>query len=166
MDPVKQIESRVTTPQTNCQTVCGGAETKIPGPGDRDRRRGYSLNRDCVNGRVNGLPELISSSLLSVFDDILPAVISAINRVVSLAVLNFTVNIDNAICYFRPQPIAGKASCLQGQDRSAVTHPSSSHARNVGIERKLHFEILFHLVVLCYVSKHSYRRVFWNLDVE
>ncbi|KAG8281272.1 hypothetical protein J6590_062188 [Homalodisca vitripennis] len=29
----------------------------------------------------------------------------------------------------KPQPIAGQASCLQGQDRSAVTHLSSSHAR-------------------------------------
>ncbi|KAG8289035.1 hypothetical protein J6590_007792 [Homalodisca vitripennis] len=28
-------------------TVCGGAETKIPGPDDRGGRRGYSLNRDC-----------------------------------------------------------------------------------------------------------------------
>ncbi|KAG8336593.1 hypothetical protein J6590_042114 [Homalodisca vitripennis] len=28
-----------------------------------------------------------------------------------------------------PPPMAGQAGCLQGQDRSAVTHPSSSHAR-------------------------------------
>ncbi|KAG8302376.1 hypothetical protein J6590_034689 [Homalodisca vitripennis] len=28
-----------------------------------------------------------------------------------------------------PTPMAGQAGCLQGQDRSAVTHPSSSHAR-------------------------------------
>ncbi|KAG8302822.1 hypothetical protein J6590_025100 [Homalodisca vitripennis] len=28
-----------------------------------------------------------------------------------------------------PLPIAGQAGCLLGQDRSAVTHPSSSHAR-------------------------------------
>ncbi|KAG8241312.1 hypothetical protein J6590_089002 [Homalodisca vitripennis] len=26
-------------------------------------------------------------------------------------------------------PTTGKAGCLQGQDRSAVTHPSSIHAR-------------------------------------
>ncbi|KAG8317475.1 hypothetical protein J6590_026629 [Homalodisca vitripennis] len=39
--------------QTNCEpgTVCGGAETKIPEPDDRGGRRGFSLNRDCVNGR-------------------------------------------------------------------------------------------------------------------
>ncbi|KAG8306655.1 hypothetical protein J6590_042439, partial [Homalodisca vitripennis] len=36
--------------------VCGRAETKIPGPDDRGGRWGYSLNRDCVNGRVNGIP--------------------------------------------------------------------------------------------------------------
>ncbi|KAG8335497.1 hypothetical protein J6590_066407 [Homalodisca vitripennis] len=36
--------------QTNLEpgTVCGDAETKIPD--DRGGRRGYSLNRDCVNG--------------------------------------------------------------------------------------------------------------------
>ncbi|KAG8312426.1 hypothetical protein J6590_023032 [Homalodisca vitripennis] len=28
-----------------------------------------------------------------------------------------------------PPPMAGQADCLQGQDRSAVTHASSSHAR-------------------------------------
>ncbi|KAG8316500.1 hypothetical protein J6590_049624 [Homalodisca vitripennis] len=28
-----------------------------------------------------------------------------------------------------PPPMAGQAGCLQGQGRSAVTHPSSSHAR-------------------------------------
>ncbi|KAG8260605.1 hypothetical protein J6590_093282 [Homalodisca vitripennis] len=28
-----------------------------------------------------------------------------------------------------PPPMAGQAGCLQGQDRSAVTYPSSSHAR-------------------------------------
>ncbi|KAG8269697.1 hypothetical protein J6590_101911 [Homalodisca vitripennis] len=28
-----------------------------------------------------------------------------------------------------PPQMAGQAGCLQGQDRSAVTHPSSSHAR-------------------------------------
>ncbi|KAG8262272.1 hypothetical protein J6590_055478 [Homalodisca vitripennis] len=28
-----------------------------------------------------------------------------------------------------PPQMAGKAGCLQGQDRLAVTHPSSSHAR-------------------------------------
>ncbi|KAG8336558.1 hypothetical protein J6590_042075 [Homalodisca vitripennis] len=28
-----------------------------------------------------------------------------------------------------PPPMAGQVGCLQGQDRSAVTHPSSSHAR-------------------------------------
>ncbi|KAG8268949.1 hypothetical protein J6590_011560 [Homalodisca vitripennis] len=28
-----------------------------------------------------------------------------------------------------PPPIAWEAGCLQGQDHSAVTHPSSSHAR-------------------------------------
>ncbi|KAG8267931.1 hypothetical protein J6590_039315 [Homalodisca vitripennis] len=28
-----------------------------------------------------------------------------------------------------PPPTAGQAGCFQGQDRSAVTHPSSSHAR-------------------------------------
>ncbi|KAG8296654.1 hypothetical protein J6590_051634 [Homalodisca vitripennis] len=26
-----------------------------------------------------------------------------------------------------PQPMAGQAGCLQGQDHSAVTHPSSSY---------------------------------------
>ncbi|KAG8316507.1 hypothetical protein J6590_049633 [Homalodisca vitripennis] len=29
-----------------------------------------------------------------------------------------------------PPPMAGQAGCLQGQNRSAVTHPSSSHARS------------------------------------
>ncbi|KAG8279485.1 hypothetical protein J6590_104371 [Homalodisca vitripennis] len=29
---------------------------------------------------------------------------------------------------FEPPPMAGQTDCLQGQDRSAVTHPSSSHA--------------------------------------
>ncbi|KAG8334030.1 hypothetical protein J6590_098523 [Homalodisca vitripennis] len=28
-----------------------------------------------------------------------------------------------------PPPMAGQAGCFQGQDRSAVTYPSSSHAR-------------------------------------
>ncbi|KAG8249375.1 hypothetical protein J6590_019662 [Homalodisca vitripennis] len=28
-----------------------------------------------------------------------------------------------------PPPMAGQAGCLQGQGRSAVTHPSSSHVR-------------------------------------
>ncbi|KAG8262965.1 hypothetical protein J6590_042766 [Homalodisca vitripennis] len=28
-----------------------------------------------------------------------------------------------------PPPTAGQANCLRGQDHSAVTHPSSSHAR-------------------------------------
>ncbi|KAG8287054.1 hypothetical protein J6590_047031 [Homalodisca vitripennis] len=28
-----------------------------------------------------------------------------------------------------PPPMAGQAGCLQGQDRSAVTHPSSRQAR-------------------------------------
>ncbi|KAG8336542.1 hypothetical protein J6590_042059 [Homalodisca vitripennis] len=28
-----------------------------------------------------------------------------------------------------PPPMAGQASCLEGQDRSAVTHPSRSHTR-------------------------------------
>ncbi|KAG8283946.1 hypothetical protein J6590_003638 [Homalodisca vitripennis] len=28
-----------------------------------------------------------------------------------------------------PPPMAGQAGCLQGQDHSAATHPSSSHAR-------------------------------------
>ncbi|KAG8303072.1 hypothetical protein J6590_018533 [Homalodisca vitripennis] len=30
---------------------------------------------------------------------------------------------------FQPPPIAGQTSCLQGQDRLAFTHPSSSHDR-------------------------------------
>ncbi|KAG8316479.1 hypothetical protein J6590_049603 [Homalodisca vitripennis] len=30
----------------------------------------------------------------------------------------------------KPPPMAGQAGCLQGQDRSAVNHPSSSHARH------------------------------------
>ncbi|KAG8295999.1 hypothetical protein J6590_067588 [Homalodisca vitripennis] len=29
----------------------------------------------------------------------------------------------------KPPPMAWQAGCLQGQDRSAATHPSSSHAR-------------------------------------
>ncbi|KAG8323296.1 hypothetical protein J6590_006303 [Homalodisca vitripennis] len=28
-----------------------------------------------------------------------------------------------------PPPMAGQAGCLQGQHRSAIIHPSSSHAR-------------------------------------
>ncbi|KAG8302162.1 hypothetical protein J6590_036050 [Homalodisca vitripennis] len=40
-----------------------------------------------------------------------------------------------------PPPMAGQAGCLQGRDRSAVTHPSSGHARrkcpgHVGRERQ------------------------------
>ncbi|KAG8328433.1 hypothetical protein J6590_001102 [Homalodisca vitripennis] len=30
----------------------------------------------------------------------------------------------------QPPPMVGQASCMQGQDRSAVTHLSSSHARH------------------------------------
>ncbi|KAG8261224.1 hypothetical protein J6590_078394 [Homalodisca vitripennis] len=37
-------------------SVVRGTETKITGPDDRGGRRGYSLNRDCVNGRVNEIP--------------------------------------------------------------------------------------------------------------
>ncbi|KAG8274234.1 hypothetical protein J6590_004256 [Homalodisca vitripennis] len=33
-----------------------------------------------------------------------------------------------------PPPTAGQAGCLQGQDRSAATHPSSSHARRCLID--------------------------------
>ncbi|KAG8308782.1 hypothetical protein J6590_101733, partial [Homalodisca vitripennis] len=33
-----------------------------------------------------------------------------------------------------PPPTAGQAGCLQGQDHSAVTHPSSSHARRCLIQ--------------------------------
>ncbi|KAG8331684.1 hypothetical protein J6590_035638 [Homalodisca vitripennis] len=30
-----------------------------------------------------------------------------------------------------PPAMAGQASCFQGQDRSAVTHPSSNHAQKL-----------------------------------
>ncbi|KAG8283943.1 hypothetical protein J6590_003635 [Homalodisca vitripennis] len=33
-----------------------------------------------------------------------------------------------------PPSTAGQAGCLQGQDRSAVIHPSSSHARRYLIQ--------------------------------
>ncbi|KAG8293247.1 hypothetical protein J6590_023410 [Homalodisca vitripennis] len=32
-----------------------------------------------------------------------------------------------------PPPVAGQAGCQQGQDRLAVTHPSSSHARRCAL---------------------------------
>ncbi|KAG8326272.1 hypothetical protein J6590_046541 [Homalodisca vitripennis] len=32
---------------------------------------------------------------------------------------------------FEPPPMAEQAGCLQGQDRSAVTHPSNSQARRI-----------------------------------
>ncbi|KAG8316486.1 hypothetical protein J6590_049610 [Homalodisca vitripennis] len=38
--------------------------------------------------------------------------------------------------------MAGQAGCLQGQDRSAVNHPSSSHARRCLICEPLIFDLL------------------------
>ncbi|KAG8248274.1 hypothetical protein J6590_044119 [Homalodisca vitripennis] len=48
-------EKRKTSLEIASKFLLRSPETKIPGPDDRGGRRGYSLNRDCVNGRVNGI---------------------------------------------------------------------------------------------------------------
>ncbi|KAG8247787.1 hypothetical protein J6590_054004 [Homalodisca vitripennis] len=42
---------------------------------------------------------------------------------------SLTLNGNGLKVTSEPPPTAGQAGCLQGQDRSAVTNPSSSHAR-------------------------------------
>ncbi|KAG8262689.1 hypothetical protein J6590_049237 [Homalodisca vitripennis] len=43
--------------------------------------------------------------------------------------LTSNLGINNLKVTSEPPPMVGQAGCLQGQDRSAVTHPSSSHSR-------------------------------------
>ncbi|KAG8277893.1 hypothetical protein J6590_033426 [Homalodisca vitripennis] len=43
--------------------------------------------------------------------------------------LTFNVETNGLKVTSEPPPTVGQLDCLQGQDRSAVTHPSSSHAR-------------------------------------
>ncbi|KAG8320011.1 hypothetical protein J6590_078943 [Homalodisca vitripennis] len=49
--------------------------------------------------------------------------------------LTFNLGTNGLKVTSEPPPTAGQAGCLQGQDRSAVTHPSSSHARHCLISR-------------------------------
>ncbi|KAG8283791.1 hypothetical protein J6590_011163 [Homalodisca vitripennis] len=53
-----------------------------------------------------------------------------------------------------PPPMAGQAGCLQGQDRSAVTYPSSSHAGRCLIRlsrdnRRAPYTALLALIIGC-----------------
>ncbi|KAG8259435.1 hypothetical protein J6590_014904, partial [Homalodisca vitripennis] len=41
--------------------------------------------------------------------------------------VTFNLGTNGLKVTFEPPPTAGQAGCLQGQDHSAVTHPSSSH---------------------------------------
>ncbi|KAG8295996.1 hypothetical protein J6590_067585 [Homalodisca vitripennis] len=43
---------------------------------------------------------------------------------------SLTLNLEtNGLKASEPPPMAGQAGCLQGQDRSAIIHTSSSHAQ-------------------------------------
>ncbi|KAG8283764.1 hypothetical protein J6590_011135 [Homalodisca vitripennis] len=43
--------------------------------------------------------------------------------------LTLNVRVNGLKVTSETPPMAGQADCLQGHDRSAATHPSSSHAR-------------------------------------
>ncbi|KAG8330301.1 hypothetical protein J6590_066439 [Homalodisca vitripennis] len=66
------------------------------------------------------LPHTLSLSLLLILEDIKKAKKPSLTLYLGTNGLKVTSE---------PPPMAGQAGRLQGQDRSAVTHPSSSHAR-------------------------------------
>ncbi|KAG8256251.1 hypothetical protein J6590_072916 [Homalodisca vitripennis] len=66
--------------------------------------------------------------------------------------LTLNLGINGLKVTFEPPPMAGQAGRLQGQDRSAVTYPSSSHARRWYSFSTKEFVVLLVVLQLHYVA--------------